>query len=225
MSVASATSRTTASAEASASAARRGAEVRALEEEALAVHLQHPAPQPHLAQPGAQPALVAGRPALVGAEGDAHDQVVEHGIPQGAGPPQRGPVHRERPLHLVVAGRERVVELVVLPTQLGSAGTPCGRRRCPGTARRTTTARPAVASRQLTRSAAMRTGPVSRMCTGRQMPPGFQAGSIASQCWKTPVRLRLAVRSPGRSQVTSTARWCSRRSASASVTSKACGAK
>ena len=33
------------------------------------------------------------------------------------------------------------------------------------------------------------------MRTGRQMPPGFQSGSRQSQCWNTPVRFRLAVRS------------------------------
>ena len=39
----------------------------------------------------------------------------------------------------------------------------------------------------------MRTGPSRSTRTGRQMPPGFQSGSRQSQCWKTPVRLRLAV--------------------------------
>ena len=42
------------------------------------------------------------------------------------------------------------------------------------------------------------------------MPPGFQSGSRQSQCWNTPVRLRLAVRSVWRSQATSTASTCSR---------------
>ena len=30
------------------------------------------------------------------------------------------------------------------------------------------------------------------------MPPGFQSGSMQSQCWKTPVRFRFAVRSDWR---------------------------
>ena len=41
----------------------------------------------------------------------------------------------------------------------------------------------------------MRTGPVSRRRTGRQMPPGFQSGSRLSQCEKTPVIVRFFVRS------------------------------
>ncbi len=41
----------------------------------------------------------------------------------------------------------------------------------------------------------MRTGPVRSMRTSDQMPPGFQAGSMQSQCWNTPVRFRLALRS------------------------------
>ena len=44
----------------------------------------------------------------------------------------------------------------------------------------------------------MRTGPDCSSRTGRQMPPGFQSWSSRSQCWNTPVRLRLAVRSVGR---------------------------
>ena len=68
-----------------------------------------------------------------------------------------------------------------------------------------------VASRHSTLSDRMRTGPVSSMRTGRQIPPGFQSGSMQSQCWKMPVRLRLAVRSVGRVQATSTAsRWSGR---------------
>jgi len=37
----------------------------------------------------------------------------------------------------------------------------------------------------------------------------FEAGSMQSQCWKTPVRLRLARRSCGCAQATSTASTCS----------------
>ena len=48
-------------------------------------------------------------------------------------------------------------------------------------------------------------GPVSSIRTGAQIPPGFQSGSMQSQCWKTPVRLRLAPRSDGREHATSTA--------------------
>ena len=71
----------------------------------------------------------------------------------------------------------------------------------------------------------MRIGPVDSMETGRQMPPGFQSGSRQSQCWKTPVRLRLWVRSVCGEHATSTPRRCSVRSASASVTSKQWGKK
>ena len=65
-------------------------------------------------------------------------------------------------------------------------------------ARSTRTARSGVASRHSARRRAMRTGPVSVTRTGRHTPPGFQSGSRQSQCWKTPVMLRFAVRSVGR---------------------------
>ena len=56
------------------------------------------------------------------------------------------------------------------------------------------TARSGPASTQRVTRWRMRTGPDSSRCTGRQMPPGFQSGSMASQCWKTPVMFRLWVR-------------------------------
>ena len=66
-------------------------------------------------------------------------------------------------------------------------------------------ARRSSASRHSARAdARMRTGPVRSMRTGRQMPPGFQSGSRQSQCWNTPVMLRLAVRSARSAQSTST---------------------
>ena len=55
----------------------------------------------------------------------------------------------------------------------------------------------------------MRTGRSPRSRTGRQMPPGFHVSSRQSQCWKTPVRLRLAVLSRCGEHVTSTASVCS----------------
>ena len=67
-------------------------------------------------------------------------------------------------------------------------------------ARSSSTARSGVASRHSARSRAIRTGPVSVTRTGRQTPPGFQSGSRQSQCWKTPVRFRLAVSSAGASR-------------------------
>ena len=73
----------------------------------------------------------------------------------------------------------------------------------------------------------MRTGPVSRSRTGRQMPPGFHSGSRLSQCEKTPVIVRFAVRSRWGGHATSTAsRWPSSGGLRAcSVTSKECGKK
>jgi hypothetical protein len=54
----------------------------------------------------------------------------------------------------------------------------------------------------------MRTGPVSRSLTGRQMPPGFQSGSRLSQWENTPVIVRFFVRSRWGGDATSTAsRW------------------
>ena len=76
-------------------------------------------------------------------------------------------------------------------------------------ARSTTTARSDVASRHSTRSSRMRTGPVASSRTGRQIPPGFHSGSRQSQCWKTPVKFRFAVRSVCGAHVTSTASVCS----------------
>ena len=92
-------------------------------------------------------------------------------------------------------------------------------------ARNATTARPGVASRHSTRRREIRTGPVSLSRTGRQMPPGFQVGSRQSQCWKTPVRLRLAVLARSGAHVTSTASMCSSRARSCSVTSNVWGTK
>ena len=59
----------------------------------------------------------------------------------------------------------------------------------------------------------------------RNLTGVFQAGSRQSQCWNTPVRLRLAVRSAGRAQPTSMASTCSSRSRSSSVISKVWGKK
>ena len=73
----------------------------------------------------------------------------------------------------------------------------------------TMTARCSSASRQMTRHVSMRTGPLRSMRTGRHNPPGFHVGSMQSQCWNTPVILRLAVRSAGGVHVTSTASTCS----------------
>ena len=44
-------------------------------------------------------------------------------------------------------------------------------------------ARSALASGQVTRRLAMRTGPVWTIRTGAQIPPGFQLSSMQSQCW------------------------------------------
>ncbi len=69
--------------------------------------------------------------------------------------------------------------------------------RVSSTARSETMARSSVTSPHRTRQWRTRTGPDCSSRTGRQMPPGFQSWSRRSQCWKTPVRLRLAVRSAG----------------------------
>jgi hypothetical protein len=70
----------------------------------------------------------------------------------------------------------------------------------------------------------MRTGPVSCSRTGRQMPPGFQAGSSQGAAWKAPVRARRGA-AGWAGQVTSTASACSDRARRASVTSKVWGTK
>ena len=94
------------------------------------------------------------------------------------------------------------------------------------TARTASMARSGVASPHSTLSDEMRTGPVSERCTGRQMPPGFQPGSRQSQCWNTPVRLRLAVGSLGRLAGQLDGQdVLGRGRASASVTSKVWGKK
>ena len=58
-----------------------------------------------------------------------------------------------------------------------------------------TTARASLASRHSTRRCGCGPGRSRSRRTGRQIPPGFQSGSRQSQCWNTPVMLRLAVRS------------------------------
>lgn len=65
--------------------------------------------------------------------------------------------------------------------------------------------RASVASVHSTRNHEMRTGPVSRRRTGRQIPPGFHSGSRLSQWENTPVIDRLAVRSVWRGEATSAA--------------------
>ena len=71
------------------------------------------------------------------------------------------------------------------------------------------TARSSWASWHTTRSLEMRTGPVRSTRTGRHRPPGFQSASMQSQCWKTPVMLRLAARSRCGLHVTSMNSECS----------------
>ena len=66
-------------------------------------------------------------------------------------------------------------------------------------------ARSSYASRHSTRVSVSRVVPVFSMRTLRQIPPGLVSGSRQSQCWSTPVRLRLAVRSRGGAQVISAA--------------------
>ena len=120
------------------------------------------------------------------------------GSPRALRPPQRRLVDRDRPLDLVLARGERLVEPRGRASPSVVRSTTVRAPALSSVARSTTTARSAVASRHSTRRRRMRTGPVSVMRTGRQMPPGFQSGSRQSQCWNTPVRLRLAVRSLGR---------------------------
>ena len=145
--------------------------------------------------------------------------------PRAWGHQRSGSAHGDRPADLVLPGGEGVDLL----------GVDAGRPRCapspargrPRRGRRGPSPPPARRSprEHSTRRWRMRTGPVRSMCTGRQIPPGLPSGSAQSQCWKTPVRLRLAVRSPGRLQVRSTPRECSSRAARASVTSKPWGKK
>jgi len=79
---------------------------------------------------------------------------------------------------------------------------------------------------QRTRSRPIRTGPVSVTRTGLQIPPGFHAGSMASQCENTPVTMRLRRWSVWGGQATSTASVCSSPSfPSWSVISNVWGAK
>ena len=87
--------------------------------------------------------------------------------------------------------------------------------------------RVSVASLHSARSHLMRTGPVSRRRTGRQMPPGFQSGSRLSQWENTPVIVRFFVRSRCGGLATSTASRCppSGTSRAWSVTSNVCGKK
>ncbi len=92
-------------------------------------------------------------------------------------------------------------------------------------ARSTTFARASLTSRDRTRSASMRTGPVEVIRTGRHNPPGFHPGSIAVPSWNTPLRVRLARVSRCGQQVTSTARTCSRPRRARSVISYAWGKK
>ena len=128
--------------------------------------------------------------------------VVERLVAEGVRPPQLGAFDGQPPAHLVDPGGQGVLLLV----RRGPASASARSRRASSV--RTVTARgsdgvevgvevqggavSAVASRHRTLSDRMRTGPVSRCRTGRQIPPGFQSGSMQSQCWKTPVRLRLA---------------------------------
>ena len=86
-------------------------------------------------------------------------------------------------------------------------------------------ARVSLTSRHKTRHRSIRTGPVVSMRTGRQRPPGFQLGSIASQFWNTPVMVRFVFRLRCGGQATSTARTCSVDRRDKPVISKLCGKK
>ena len=186
--------------------------VRALEEQALAVDPQYPMVEPHLPQTGSQLAAVARHRRLL-AIGGRHQHrdfdVLERLGSQSTRPPQRGrstvTVHSTR---FVPAARVCSASWSVAPIVVRSAMVLAS--RVSSTARNATTACSLVASAHKQRSRSMRTGPVSVTWTGRQMPPGFQAGSRQSPCWNSPVRFRLADKSLGLLHVTSTAIVCSR---------------
>ncbi len=172
-----------------------GSGVGALEEQPLAVDAEHPVVHGHLPQPGADGAGVAG---LVV---DGHRD-----LQRGTAAGRRGPgattgvglstpkVHSTE----LVPGGQGLLQLALDDAVDASCGPArCGHRRCrarPGPSRWRGLG---SASRHSTRRRLMRTGPVRSMRTPRHRPPGFQVGSMQSQCWKTPVRLRLARRSCG----------------------------
>ena len=174
------TSRASSSGVASASAMRVGPVVGALEEQPLAVDAGDPGPHAHLAQPGAEAALVGGAAALVGVErAPARARSCRVGVAERPRPPQGGSVDGERPLDLVRAGGERLVGLVVDAAERGVQADRAGARRCRASARSTSTARSAVASRHSTRRRAMRTGPglgdAHRAPDAARVPVGVEA--------------------------------------------------
>ncbi len=86
-----------------------GPDVGPLQEQALAVHRQHPAVHRHLAEPGAHRSGVAG---LV-VDGDRHLEVRQWLVAQRTRPPQAGVVDPEGPLDGVGALGQRVLELAL----------------------------------------------------------------------------------------------------------------
>ena len=138
-------------------------------------------------------------------------------VAERARPPPRRVVDRQRPRLAVLARGERD-----RPRRRPSSTSPAwsddfgdaAPRRAVRRRRRASTSqvsrlRSASASVHSTRSAAIRTRPVSTTRIGRHGPPGLHCGSAASQCPKTPVTVRFAVRSRCGGHATSSASTCS----------------
>ena len=87
-----------------------GALVGTLEEQALAVDRQHPLRHRHLAESGPEGTRVARGPVAVD---DGNGDRLEGLVAETVGPPQAGLVDTDVPRHLVLAGGERLLDLVV----------------------------------------------------------------------------------------------------------------
>ena len=193
------------------------AQVGALQEQPLAVDRAIQSSQRDLAQPGAAGARRSLD--LVRRPSPRPSTSCSGWSPSAPRPPQAGSSTSNGPLDVVRARGQRLVQLArstladacvrtrtVRASSLSSVG-----------AQPRATARSASASRHSTRRRSMRTGPVSSRRTGRQRPPGFQSGSMQSQCWNTPVMLRLARRSGWRRAGRPRRRARARRRAAAQV--------
>ena len=184
---------------ASASAMRVGPRLAPLRNRRSPLTERDPAPGRTGAGPMRRVAVADWRRSVVGRRSSAPStvaprrHVVERLVAERAGPPEARVGDGRRPADLVLARRRAVrSDSASMPADGRANRHGAGAGRCRARPRTPRTARSAVASRHRTRRRPMRTGPVSSTCTGRQMPPGFQSGSMPSQCWKTPVMLRLA---------------------------------
>ena len=198
-----------------------GCQAGALHEHPLAVHREHPVLHGHLAQPGAHRAAVADDAVDL----DLDDHLGQRLLAHRPRPPQLRVVDVDGPGDLVEPLGQRLLgglDLDAVHEGAHQRGLLLGAVQL-GPQAEVGAGVVDVAAQHPQAIEAHRAGGVHA-----HRPPhaaGFHDGSAQSQCWKTPVMLRFAVRSRWAAQATSTARTCSLPSLDSPVISNVCGKK